>query len=417
MSLPAYQPSRVTRPALGALLRRHEPFLLVLLLFVAFRLMAVLLMRPGGFFADASDYDFYVDWAEQSARGYVTFQTLWTAYPPLFARLMLPVAELAARVPPWIDPRLAFHTLFGLQLLAFETGNLVLIYRLSGKIARDERAQSGAHLPPLHSMTVPGRAAAPLHPVIFYALLFVPVHTLLGWFEAMPLFFLLLALDLLLEGRARKWHPGWPASAVAMALGFLVKLTPVVLLPVAVRTLGARFSWQAARTEWFRRDAPGNLLRPLIYTLIGLGVIVGGGLLLLGGHTELALSSFHVNSIRPPWQSLWAVLDGYWGYGWVPLDMRNLDGLQRTLWETRLPWPPITLGFLALYLWLYTRRFNWERTRTVVAFTGASAIWLFLYSKGWSPQFLVWVLAFLAILMLAGTAASTRVTCWPRPTS
>ncbi|MGL4648611.1 MAG: hypothetical protein ACRC1H_04330, partial [Caldilineaceae bacterium] len=153
------------------------------------------------------------------------------------------------------------------------------------------------------------------------------------------------------------------------------------------------------RHEWFNRRSPGNLLRPAIYTLIAALVVIGGGWLLLGGETSLALSSLRVNSLRPPWQSLWALLDGYWGFGWVPLDMRNLDGLERTLWQSRLPWPAITVGFLALYLWLYTRRYDWARVRTVVAFTGVSAIWLFLYSKGWSPQFLVWVLAFLALLM------------------
>jgi len=380
--------------SIGNFLRQHETFLLVLLLFVAFRLLAILLMRPGGFFADTSDYDFYMDWGEQSARGYVTFETLWTAYPPLFARLMLPVAELASRVPPWLDQRLAFHTLFGAFLLLFETGNLILLYRLSGKLARDEGA-AAAGTAGMQQATTPGRASVPIHPVLFYALLFVPVHTLLGWFEAMPLFFLLLGLDLLLT--PQRW--GWPLSAVAMAMGFLVKLTPVVLLPVAIRTLGARLSLEAARQEWFSRHSPANLLRPLLYTLIAGVAIVGGGWLLLGGETSLAVSSFRVNSIRPPWQSIWAILDGYWGYGWVPLDMRNLDGLQRTLWETRLPWTPITVGFLTVYLWLYTRRYDWSRTRTVVAFAGVSSVWIFLYSKGWSPQFLVWILAFLALLM------------------
>ena len=63
-----------------------------------------------------------------------------------------------------------------------------------------------------------------------YALLFVPVYTLVGWFEPMPLFFLLLGLELLLV-RA-EW--GWVASAVVVGLGFLTKLTPAVLVPVAV---------------------------------------------------------------------------------------------------------------------------------------------------------------------------------------
>ena len=79
--------------------------------------------------------------------------------------------------------------------------------------------------------------------------------------------------------------------------------------------------------------------------------------------------------------------------------MRNLSGLASGgQWESRLPWGLITLAFVLLYLWLYTRRYDWGRVRTPVAFTAVSVIWLFLYSKGWSPQFVVWILAFLVLL-------------------
>ena len=142
--------------------------------------------------------------------------------------------------------------------------------------------------------------------------------------------------------------------------------------------------------------------------LITAATIVGFGYWLARGNVPLALSSFRVNAIRPPWQSAWALLDGYWGFGLVPLDMRNLDGLARTHWQTGLPWAWITLGFAALFLFLYTRRYDWERPRTAIAFTGVSLILLLLYSKGWSPQFLVWVLAFMALLMPTVAAC-----CWP----
>lgn len=385
--------------------QQHESFILVLILFAVFRLLAIWLMRPGGFIADASDYDFYVDWGEQAARGYKTFETLWTAYPPLFASLMLPIYELSARIPPWVDPRFAFHTLFGGFLLLFECGNLVLTYRLSNKLQTDSgsTAQESDEVRP-----APFDARLVLHPVLFYALLFVPVHTLLGWFEAIPLFFLLLALDLLLT--PKRW--GWIGSAVAMGLGFLVKLTPIILLPIAVRWLGARLNWRAVREEWFNPQSPGNLLRPLSYTLVAAATIVGVGYWLVGGNLTLATSSLTVNSIRPPWQSLWALLDGYWGYGWVPVDMRNLQGLETQVWDSRLPWTWITVGFLALYLWLYTRPYDWTRVRTAIAFTGVSAIWMFLYSKGWSPQFLVWILAFVCLLLpnLRGVLLATALT-------
>ncbi|PJF45844.1 MAG: hypothetical protein CUN48_16820, partial [Candidatus Thermofonsia Clade 3 bacterium] len=40
----------------------HRWFLILLLLFSAFRLFAIVLFRPGGFIADNSDYEFYYAW-------------------------------------------------------------------------------------------------------------------------------------------------------------------------------------------------------------------------------------------------------------------------------------------------------------------------------------------------------------------
>ena len=376
---------------------RHYRFGVLLLLFVAMRVLAILLFRPGGFFADNSDYEFYQLWGQMGPSGYTTFQNLWTAYPPLFPALMMPVFELSSRIPPWVEPRLFFHLLFGGLLLLFETGNLLLIYRLGNRLgAENVQIRETEFLEETQFLGSAGFLPG-LLPAVLYALLFAPLYTLLGWFEAMPLFFMLLGLDFLLL--ARRW--GWVGSAIAAALGFLIKLTPILLVPIAVRWLGAKFSWAAARQEWFKRRSPGNLLRPALYILVFGGVSLVVGVLALGPgfDPQLALSSFRINAIRPPWQSIWALLDGYYGYGLVPIDMRNLQGLAAGgQWQTRLPWGLIGLAFAAIYLWLYTRRYDWTRARTPIVFAAVSVIWLFLYSKGWSPQFVVWVLAFLVLL-------------------
>ncbi|MCB0143046.1 MAG: hypothetical protein KDE50_24320 [Caldilineaceae bacterium] len=390
--------------------RKHELFCLIFLLFVSFRLLAILLFRPGGFVADASDYDFYMAWGEMTPQGKHVYDNMWTAYPPLFPALMLPVFELASRIPPWVEPRLFFHTFFGMLLLLFESGNLILIYRLAAKLIERPNIgslESGIRKTAVNS-TPSGESARPLIqvpsgfaslssvlPVILYALLFTPVYTLLGWFEATPLFFMLLGLDLLLSRR----RGSWLLSAVATALGFLTKLTPALLAPIAVRWLGARLSWRALRTEWFHSQSRGNLLRPTLYVLLFGAVIVGVGYPLVAANPALALSSFRIQGIRPPWQTIWALLDGYYEAGIVPLRMDNLVGLATPLWQSSLPWNAILLLFGLLYVWLYTRPYDWSHPRTPVAFAATSVIWLFLYSKGWSPQFLVWILVFIVLLL------------------
>ncbi|MEM7537456.1 MAG: hypothetical protein AAF639_35125 [Chloroflexota bacterium] len=373
---------------------KHQFFLLLFLLFVSFRLLAILLFRPGGFIADFSDYDFYYAWGELLPKGYRVYDNLWTAYPPLFPAIMLPIFELSASIPPWVEPRLFFHVIFGLTLLLFEMGNLILIYRLS------QRLYSNTGILPVADIeTNPNRATGKmpvLLPPLIYALLFVPVYTMIGWFEAMPLFFMLLGLELLL---IRTTNMGWILSAIAAALGFLTKLTPAMLVPVAIRWLGSRLSWQAARYDWFNRHSSGNLLRPTLYVLLFFGTVIGVGYPIASENPSLALSSFRIQGSRPPWQSIWALLEGYYGFGLVPIDMRNVAGLGSSLWESSLPWTWITLGFGLLYLWLYTRHYDWTQPRTPVALTAVSVILLFLYSKGWSPQFLLWILAFIVLLL------------------
>lgn len=380
---------------LRSFFQRHVAFTTIFVLFVAFRFLAILLFRPGGFIADAGDYSFYYEWGLQLPRGYQTFIDLWTAYPPLFPAIMLPIFEWSSRIPPWDEPYLFFHLLFSLALLLFEGANFLLIYRLALKLGYPYLGTVDHELRITNYEARNTQHVAPCHPVILYALLFVPVYTMLGWFEAMPLFFMLLGLDLLLS--SRQW--GWVGCAIAAALGFLTKLTPALLVPIAIRWLGSKLSWRAARDEWFHLRSPGNLLRPTLYTLLFLGVVVGLGYPLAQGNIDLALSSFRVNSIRPPWQSVWALIDGYYDYGLVPLNMRNLAGLQTNLWKSGLSWGWITLAFGLLYLWLYTRRYDWSLPRTPVTFAAISVIWLFLYSKGWSPQFLVWIAAFVVLLL------------------
>ncbi len=85
---------------------RHAAFVHLWLLAISFRLLALLLFRPGGFITDFSDYDFYATWGTLGPMGYRAYDNLWTAYPPLFPLVMLNVYEWSAQIPPWVEPRL-----------------------------------------------------------------------------------------------------------------------------------------------------------------------------------------------------------------------------------------------------------------------------------------------------------------------
>ena len=359
-------------------LKPHRDILTLTLLFVSFRVMAILLFRPGGFIVDNSDYEYYYAWGQLGPMGYRAFENQWSVYPPLFTAIMLPIFELSSRIPPWGDPRLFFHTIFGGTLLLFETGNLLLIHRLARRLEPADHPQT----PSL------------FQPALIYMLLFMPVHVLLGWFDSMTVFFMLLGLDRMLSARRGQWA----MSAVAIALGFLTKLTPLVLIPIAIRWLGSKLSWQAARHQWFNPKSPGNLLRPALYVIFFIATVVSVSYPFVRENPSLAFSSLKIQQLRLPWQTVWALLDGYYGFGYV-WDMRNLGILTETIGQSTLPWSWITVGFGLLYLWLYTRPYDWQKPRTAIAFAGVSLLWLFLYNKGWSPQFLLWILAFIVLLL------------------
>lgn len=335
--------------------REHRDFLTLALLFVSFRWLVLFTYRPGGYILDFSDYYFYRALAQLSHRDLYPFVNLWSAYPPLFPFLMIGLYRLSALAPAWNGTGVWFYTLLGSVLLVLETGNLVLLYLLALRLGD-------------------GRAA--LRTAWFYAGLYVPVYTLTGWFEAMPLFFFLAALYTLVRRRY-----AW--SGVATGLGFLAKLIPVLLVPLALRSL------------WERR----RIRAMAVYLGAMVGVVLAGTSPFLVLAPRLLLGPFLTHAHREPWESLWALWDGQFSYGMVRADIRNLADIGGPPMPTRVPWLLVTALFAAGFLFFYTRRLSWEEPRNQVAFAGLCTVGLLLYSKGYSPQFGVWGLPFVALLL------------------
>jgi hypothetical protein len=96
---------------------------------------------------------------------------------------------------------------------------------------------------------------------------------------------------------------------------------------------------------------------------------------------------------------VWAILEGYFGYGVVGGDRLNPAETAFAVHDSTLPWWLITLGFGVLYLFLWTRPADYRQPRNVVALTGLTVTIFLLYSKGYSPQFLVYLLPFVILLL------------------
>jgi hypothetical protein len=107
-----------------------------------------------------------------------------------------------------------------------------------------------------------------------------------------------------------------------------------------------------------------------------------------------------ITGARPPWETIWALIDGNYDYGAMPLDVRDMTWTPADVaWPTRIPWLWVTVCFGAIYLFFYTRPFNWHTPRNTLAFAGFTMNLFMLWSKGFSPEWLNWPLFFIALLL------------------
>lgn len=307
---------------------------LPLLLFVAFRL-SLLAFWPADQLARWSDYHYYYDIASWIERGWLPYIHYWVEYPPLFPYLSVLLYLLTPHYS-------AYATALALVQLAFEIGSLVLLYRLARQALGEARAD---------------------RVVWAYALLFVPVATWWLSFDAITTFFLLLTIERYLAGRQTQ-------SALAMGVGALVKWFPLLFLPAAIR---------------FRRDWRGAIG----YAAVAVAVVALVLGLLAAFSPTYTFASLRSLGSRASWQTVWALLDGNLGTGAYHAD--RLDPAAAALFQgnpARVPSWLTLLFFGGLYLWLWWRTPGTGEPRRVLRFTTLTVLLFFLWSRGWSPQWL-----------------------------
>ncbi len=345
---------------LRGFLRVHQNLLFLLLAFTMLRGLSILLLRPGGFISSTGpDHDFYFEFARWAGGNKLAFFDFWMEYPPLMPWLAALAYKLSLTIPVWPTAIFGFNLTFRLLLLPFEIGTLALVWAVARQLGTPERAERTAAL---------------------WALLFAPFFTFLAWFDSMAIFFLVLALYALLTDR--------PALAgVALGLGFMVKIIPAVLFPIGLFTL------QTHR-------------RRLIYAgsaALSAGILILPPLLV---SPDFTVAMARVFASRSSWESVWALLEGYTGYGAVARLNTHLDptaaGFQAH--PATLPWLWITLTFGLLYLFILTRVKDWRDKTVTTAFAFFSLLWFVLYSKGYSPQWASYIstMALLALPTLRG---------------
>lgn len=331
----------------------------ILALFLALRLTVLFLYTPQGLFNAYSDYMYYYRTAQLTGQWYYPFVNMWYEYPPILAYLPQIAFWVAGQLTPMGDLSSfgyrMFAALFGALVVVFDCGVLVLLHRITERLWGEERANWVGWV---------------------YATLSLPMFYWTFSHQVVAVFFTLLALYGLVAGFLN-------GSAVALGFGMAAKLTPVFLLATAWRAL------------W-----PGR--RQIVqYSCMALSVFAAFYLpfLLLGGGRWI-VASFNALAKVGSYGTVWALLDGNYGpgtYGPLPgrtqLEQANLLHAN----PASVPVWIITLAFGVLYGWFFFRRLDFSNRRNLVWFAALTMLTFHLWSRGWSPQWMVMVLPFVLL--------------------
>lgn len=337
----------VTTSAASALL---ADFRLLLTLFIAFRLMLLLVYQPlliaGGERGAMAGGDFqtYYQLAALSDTVGLPLRDWWSEFPPLWPYLSVLVYQMTGDYG-------GFALLLGLLFLLVDAGNLALLRRIGTRL---HSAETGAAL------------------AWIYALLLVPLVFTFWTFEGLVLFTLLLGLWWLMQRRDLR-------SAGVIAAGALLKFTPALLL-------GAVWRHRAMRPA-------------LRYTAALAAIALLVFLPFLAQNSAMTLPSLTAQFNKASYQSVWALLDGNYRTGnFGPLS----DRLDPARADDPLGNPAVIPGWLrlgaaaglGLFVFARTRRFD---DRGLVAFVGITLLIFFLQAQGWSPQWLMQIIPFILL--------------------
>lgn len=304
-------------------------------------------------FQNGNWYNFvsYWDFASAASLGYLPYIHYWVEYPPLFPWLTTLIYLTIAWAGDWAQP--LFYTLTLLLLLAADCGCLITVYRISQIVYGSDRFATLASA--------------------LQVLLFVPVYLYTGWFDTLPTLFFLVALLQILQNR-----PLW--AGFCAGLGTLTKFFPGVTIIVG----------------WCYLHGPRKALLLAAFSVTILLIMLP----LVMKSPVMTFVSINNYFSRPSWETVWALLDGYYGSGGHPSPEKRFDPNASTWIQhpSIVPsWLPaiFLIGGLSLILFC---RLHLRSLEQVVALTGFLLNALLLASKGYSPQYLTWVIPIVALL-------------------
>lgn len=325
---------------------------LLLILFISLRLILLITYQPifiNGIergISAGGDALYYFQLASFSGQGLLPFRDWWSEFPPIPSHLFTLIYQAVGG-----GGYTAFAMVFGLIMVGFDAGNLLLIRSIGIR---------------LHG-NITGSALAWVYAVLAAPLIFV------WWnFEPMVAFFLLLSLSAFLRGAEMR-------SALWAGVGALVKFTPALIL-------GAVWRFRAVQRA-ARYTAVAALVFGLVYGFFFLQ------------NAAMTVPSLTAQYNKASYQTVWALIDGNYRTGNFGTVQDHLDPARA---NDLLGNPPVIPGVIrlaaaaavGLFIFFRTRRFD---DKGFTAFVAVTLLVFFLQAQGWSPQWLAQIIPLLLL--------------------
>ena len=273
------------------------------------------------------------------------FIDFWVEFPPVFPFISRVLYLLAGGKEHIYD-----YLLVIVMTLA-QAGGLWVFIRLAEKIQPENEARQNTW-------------------VYFALTLCLPY----GWWYFDSLVVLAILLGALWVFEEKEVNAG-----VAFAMGTLTKLFPALALPMVWR-------WCSRRMRW-----------TVLLMTLGITLAVYAGL--YAASPAQTLASMRSQAAKGSWETVWALLDGNFNTGNFGPEVERYDpsaAQQLRGNPARLPSWLTLIPFAALGGWLFWR-IRLRSMRSAIAFLGVTWCLFLLWSPGYSPQ---WVLYLLPIILL-----------------
>ncbi len=292
------------------------------------------------------------------------FRDWWSEFPPVWPAISTGVYLLLGEAVNYSN----WSFVLGMLMLAFETGNLLLVRGIGCRLYGES---SGASLAWVYAISIA--------PAIF-----------MWWnFDSMMNFFFLSGIYYLIKRRDSK-------AALAIAVGILVKFVPALVFGAIIR---------------YRR--PTTVIR---VATLSAPLVILAYLTLFAINQELTTISLRAQAEKPSSQTIWALLDGNYSTGnfgavedrlKLPSQVDNGGGKAARISNGLRLASAAGLGIL---VFVTTRRFD---DRGLVAFVGITILIFYLQAQAWSPQWatLIIPLTLLAFPSVRGVLATIALSC------